>query len=752
MKASEFDSKKRMRLGIYARALTLVGVILTVATAGVTGWNIQDKRKILTVELERRIEALASHQAAAVANALWDLNRSGANSILHGLSQDPDFVTVRVTDDVGRTFAEFAIKTVPEELALRTSHDIVLENTGSQMVIGSLSLTLSRERLIAAQRQAAVDALILGAILLAVMMLAISLVLRMVTNPLAEISARMLSVAAGDLKSHIPHADRADQIGRVARAVETFREVSDERQLAQTSLEEAHDEMEQRVEQRTDDLRRTEALFSRTFHVSPGLFAISRPEDGAHYKVNRTWMETTGYSHEEAMAHSAQDLGIWVETNDRERFVARLESEGSVQNFEAKFRTKDGREIDVLVNGEHMEIGGEPHLLVVSHDVTEHKLSEEHLRQAQKMEAVGQLTGGVAHDFNNLLAVIIGNAELLEDRLGHEVSELSAISQTATRGADLTQRLLAFSRRQPLRPKVIDVGGLVSGMSELLARTLGETIEIQTFVATDLQSALADPGQVENALLNLALNARDAMPNGGKLTIECQNARLGADYVDKHPDLIAGNYVVLAVSDEGTGMSAEVKSHAFEPFFTTKEVGEGSGLGLSMIYGFAKQSGGHATIYSEVGKGTTVKLYLPRGEQAQQVIQAGKVQDIPRGEGETILVIEDDPEVRALAVRMLESLNYRVIDVADAASAHKALATEETFDLVLSDVVLTGGTSGPEFAEKARMTYPDLKIIFMSGYPAEAAHRNGFLGSNYVLLNKPFRRLEFAKAIRDAVK
>jgi len=319
------------------------------------------------------------------------------------------------------------------------------------------------------------------------------------------------------------------------------------------------------------------------------------------------------------------------------------------------------------------------------------------------------------------------------------------------RGSELTQRLLAFSRQQPLRPRPIDVATLVTGMSDLLARTLGETIEIETIAAPDLWPASADPGQVETALLNLAINARDAMIEGGKkLTIECANVRLDAAYVELNPEAAEGDYVMLAVSDTGTGMSAQTKLHAFEPFFTTKDVGEGSGLGLSMVYGFAKQSGGHVVIYSELGHGTTVKLYLPRGQEAIVPDTDVAGDDTPQGRGEAILVIEDDRDVRAVAVKMLEDLDYKVIDVAAAEEAWTVLADGVTVDLVLSDVVLPGGTSGPAFAEEALRRYPRLKVIFISGYPAEAALRNGFLGSGKVLLSKPFRREELAKALREA--
>ncbi len=392
-------------------------------------------------------------------------------------------------------------------------------------------------------------------------------------------------------------------------------------------------------------------------------------------------------------------------------------------------------------------------VLVSIEDITFRKQAEERLQQAQKMEAVGQLTGGVAHDFNNLLAVIQGNAELLAAGAEDDEGSLTRpLLRAARRGAELTQRLLAFSRRQPLHPQEIDFGELVDGMTELLSRTLGETIRIGTVAQPGLWTASADPGQVENAILNLAINARDAMPGGGKLTIECENARLDEGYVGQNPEALVGDYVVLSVSDSGTGMTTEVREHAFEPFFTTQEVGKGSGLGLSMVYGFAKQSGGHVIIYSEEGEGTTIRLYLPRAVQPSEAKEVPTaLERMPRGQGETVLVLEDDPDVRQLAVKLVASLGYQVIDVPEAASARAVLDRGERLDLLLSDVVLPGGTSGPEFAEEARERFPDLKVIFMSGYAAEAAKRNGFLDSDKVLLNKPFQRSQLAEALFEAL-
>ena len=388
---------------------------------------------------------------------------------------------------------------------------------------------------------------------------------------------------------------------------------------------------------------------------------------------------------------------------------------------------------------------------VISLDITEQMRMENQLLQAQKMEAVGRLTGGVAHDFNNLLAVILGNAELLDEHVGGDGPLTGPIIHAAERGAELTQRLLAFARKQPLNPRTIDLGELVLGMTELLKRTLGETIEVETGAADGLWNALADPGQVENAVLNLALNARDAMPGGGCLTIECFNAELDADYVSQNPDANAGQYVCLSVADTGMGMPAEVKNRVFEPFFTTKDVGAGSGLGLSMVYGFAMQSGGHASVQSEAGRGTIVSLYLRRADDTASGDAKDRREEIPPGQGEMILVIEDDPSVRMMTVRMLTDLGYQVTDVGDAEAGRRALAECGGFDLVLTDVVLPGRTSGPELAAEIEVHRPDLKILLMSGYVADTVTPSDTLRYNRPLLNKPFHKIELARALRAAL-
>jgi PAS domain S-box-containing protein len=384
------------------------------------------------------------------------------------------------------------------------------------------------------------------------------------------------------------------------------------------------------------------------------------------------------------------------------------------------------------------------------------RLQEEELRQAQKMEALGQLTGGVAHDFNNLLQVIIGNLETVQRNLAPEEGRLRRAADNAMSGArraaTLTQRLLAFSRRQPLAPKPIQINDLVTEMSELLHRSLGETIAVETVLAAGLWRAEADRNQLESALLNLAVNARDAMPDGGKLTIETANTHIDDGYAASQAEVSPGQYVLICVSDTGSGMDKPTIARVFEPFFTTKEPGKGTGLGLSQVYGFVKQSGGHVKVYSELRQGTTVKIYLPRLHGSETGDERVIAAPIPEGSrSETILVVEDDADVRAYSADILRELGYRVLEAPDGPSALRLLERQSEVALLFCDVVLPGGWTGAQTAAQARALRPDIKILFTTGYARNAIVHHGRLDPGVQLVTKPFTFAELAAKIRDAL-
>jgi PAS domain S-box-containing protein len=389
--------------------------------------------------------------------------------------------------------------------------------------------------------------------------------------------------------------------------------------------------------------------------------------------------------------------------------------------------------------------------------LAERQRAEEALRQAQKMEAVGQLTGGIAHDFNNLLTGITGSLELLGTRVAQgrvkDVDRyINAAQGAARRAAALTHRLLAFSRRQTLDPKPTDMNRLVSGMEELIRRTVGPEIAIEVVAAGGLWPTLVDPPQLENALLNLCINARDAMPDGGRITVETANKWLD-DRAARERDLPPGQYVSLCVTDTGVGMSPEVIARAFDPFFTTKPLGQGTGLGLSMIYGFVRQSGGQVRIYSEVGQGTTMCLYLPRhyGE-ADTADGLSELADAPRaGQGETVLVVDDEATVRMLVTEVLEDLGYAAVEAADGTSGLKVLQSDLRVDLLVTDVGLPGGMNGRQLADAARALRPDLRILFITGYAENAVVGNGLLGHGMQVLTKPFAMDALAGRIRELI-
>lgn len=453
-------------------------------------------------------------------------------------------------------------------------------------------------------------------------------------------------------------------------------------------------------------------------------------------------------------------VGFWaaqIHPDDRDRVMAGINA--ALQNAdewadEYRFRKADGSIAHVTDRGLIIRgpQGAAERMVGSMRDITTRIGMEAQLREAQKLEAVGQLTGGVAHDFNNLLTVIIGTAESLTERLEHDTESVSLaamIAAAAQRGAELTSRLLAFARQQPLEPRATNVSQLVEHFDPILRRTLSEDVDLHMICASDAWLAMVDPGQLEAALLNLTINARDAMPSGGRLTIETGNVWVDHQNSRTNLDASPGQYVRVSVSDTGIGMPPEVLSRAFEPFFTTKEAGKGSGLGLSMVYGFAKQSRGHVSICSETGNGTTVSLYLPRANSFQAPADAGgsRSPDFPGG-NERILVIEDDPMVREHVGRQLRSLGYHVTEGADGNFAIQRLREGHRFDLLFTDVVMPGGMNGRDLAAAAQAVCPGLKVLYTSGYSENAIVHDGRLDPHVQLLSKPYRKKELAVRVR----
>lgn len=508
--------------------------------------------------------------------------------------------------------------------------------------------------------------------------------------------------------------------------------------------------LEDKIAERTSELSLSEQRLNEAERIA-GLGYYIRYLDG-RFTASDGCLAVSGLSRGE-IGGSAADLSAFIHPGDlgkvREATSQVLSGHGAVTLSHRAYH-KDGslRHLRQRIEP-YYEEGELVGLRGITHDITDQVELEGQLAQAQKMEAVGKLTGGLAHDLNNTLAVILGNAELLaEDLEGKGIGSdfTRPIIDASRRGGELISRLLAFARQQPLHPRATDVGQLTEDLRGMLERTLSAGIEIRTGVQPGTPKALADPAQVESALLNLALNARDAMPGGGRLSIEVGLEHLGPEHAAADPEVVPGDYVCLAVSDDGEGMDPETVARAFEPFFTTKGVGEGSGLGLSMVYGFAKQSGGLATITSEEGEGTTVRLYLPVAAE-EPAEEPAPVRRASGGTGQRILLVEDDPDVSQMACRLLEGLGYEVSAAETAAQARALLASGVLPDMVLSDIVLPGGENGVQLGAWLRKTYPGLPVLYTSGYPDEAARTFARPGVEFELLGKPFRKADLAEAV-----
>jgi PAS domain S-box-containing protein len=491
-------------------------------------------------------------------------------------------------------------------------------------------------------------------------------------------------------------------------------------------------------------------LMSKTLDATP--MAIIHLGPGGEVVVwNRGAQAIFGYT---ALQLIGKPLPALTDTEraDLDALVERMRRGEEVRDLQLDRHHKDGRLIRVNLSAEPIFEGLTFQGFVMAlEDLTQRHTLEAQLRQAQKMEAIGQLTGGLAHDFNNLLLVILGNLGLLAETLPPDDEEAlincTEARDAALRGAALIRSLLAFARRQPLRPERIDVNILIGNQMVLLRRTLGERIEIATDLSPGLWPVMVDAAQLEAALVNLATNARDAMPKGGRLTIATRNRRLDEDYAARHPEVTPGDHAVIEVSDTGTGMSGEVIAHIFEPFFTTKERGAGTGLGLSMVFGFIKQSGGHISVDSEVGVGTTFRLFLPRVRDPQRPEEEMPAAAVPLGRGEKILLVEDSDSIRRLATRMLTQLGYAATPVSNVADALAYLSDGRAVDLLFTDIVMPGKSDGLDLAAAVRERWPSVKILLTSGFPDNEG-RHDLADFDLPLLGKPYQREELARAVR----
>jgi PAS domain S-box-containing protein len=499
--------------------------------------------------------------------------------------------------------------------------------------------------------------------------------------------------------------------------------------------------------------KKAEEIFRTAFNANPEPITIATIAEGRYIDVNESFLRITGHQREEVIGHTSLELNFWKRSEDRAKLVEMLWEHGCVRDLEITYRTKSGEERMALDSAEALEIAGQECIIAILRDITEKKFLEKQLRQTQKMEAVGQLSGGIAHDFNNLLGVIIGYSEILEQRLPQNDplrKECGQIKKAGQSAASLTRQLLAFSRQQVLEPKVLDLNSIVLHVEKMLRRLIGEDIDLKATLGAGLGCIKADQSQIEQVIMNLAVNARDAMPQGGKLLIETANVDLDEDYARRHHPQKPGAYVLLTVADTGMGMDAETQSRIFEPFFTTKELGKGTGLGLSTVYGIVRQSGGHIWVYSEPGQGTTFKIYLPRIKQPVRVEKpAPGMTESLRG-AETILLVEDEDALRELTRILLEGGGYTVLEAERPDKAIEiAVRHGGPIHLMLTDMIMPG-MNGRVLAANLAAVRPEMKVIFMSGYTGFT--HPGLADSGVTFLAKPYTRDSLLRKLHEVLE
>jgi PAS domain S-box-containing protein len=558
---------------------------------------------------------------------------------------------------------------------------------------------------------------------------------RTLVRPIQEIQSAAERLTFGDLTARVGRRPRSGEIRTLADAFNT---------MAAT------------LAKREGDIRASNTRFQRIFDTEPASVTLLDSELKV-IDINQAGLEIFGADRIEDLRGEVVPMLVIEDDHARYREHLRAVRAGCTHSITVQIVDLKGRNRWVEMQSANIKLNDDAPTAYISiaRDKTEELATAAQLVQAQKMESIGRLTGGVAHDFNNLLTVMMGNAEILREELKEQprLEKLAGmIESAAQRGAELTHRMLAFARRQVLRPSELDANALLNRMIEMMSRLLGEDVRILIETSDELWLVSADSAQMESAILNLAINARDAMPTGGTLTIETRNVTLDEEYVARNPEAIAGDYVQIAVSDSGTGMSHDTLTQVFDPFFTTKEVGKGTGLGLSMVYGFVKQSQGHIKIYSEVSHGTTIRIYLPRITADTDREGETPLSSVNDTSGtETILVTEDEETVRAYVTEQLRSLGYVVIETSTAREALDILEKRNDIDLLFTDVVLPGDMNGRQLADLACEKHPGLKVLYTTGYTENAVVHHGKLDAGVELLSKPYRRADLARHIRKVL-
>ncbi len=722
-----------LRTKLLAVYLPIVGITLLVFFAALETVNYRN----LSTELHSRLEKFVTVQASALSSPLWNYDIASIDAILTAMSREQDLLGAVVYDQDGKILSSIGPVGASGDHLLREV-PIRYMAFGEDKEIGRLKVIFRKDRVWRQVMERLIfDALIL--LLLAFVIAGVTLIVshRIIGVPLSRLRESIELAKSRNVRVPVRWEAR-DELGAVVQA---YNEMLQSQEKAERALQESE--------------RRYRGIVETALE---GVLQIDRQG-----RVRYANVRAAALLGKDPEALQGFDLADAVDEDSREEYGALFRDGASGMRRRAEIRFDCGeagkRWILVSVNPNYTADGSFAGLLAMLSDITDRKEREERLRESQRMEAIGKLTGGIAHDFNNLLAVIMGNLELLVERLGSpEQSRLAKRAlHAAERGAMLTQRLLAFSRRQALHPETVDMNELVRNVADLLNRSLSENIDFDLRMEEDLWRCRVDPAQMENALLNLVLNARDAMPDGGTVCVSVGNFRFQetGSVPHGHGDMLpAGDYVRLVVSDNGCGMSEQVMERVFEPFYTTKSVGKGTGLGLSMVYGFVRQSGGAIYVDSTLGEGTTVTIYLPRAMQGEAPCAPRKdTAPLWLGNGELVLLVEDDASVRELTRSQLVALGYRVVEASEGQEAIDLCAYPDMQpDLVLADIILRGGIDGIETAERIREIYPDVAVAFMSGRKPdeEKLSRLSRLGATDIL-SKPFRKRDLAAALHHTL-